>query len=105
MPGCCVIPLLYVVSGVCYTLGRCAVEGDGSCDMDMFNMADSCLSTSCGVGLDGAGLWRDFVSSTSVCVTASDGERLGNFFCTGNSSIVSDTCYDAVLGIYNVRHQ
>ena len=43
--------------------------------------------------------------STAACVTASDGERLGDFFFTGKSFVVSETHFDDVLGMYNVRHQ
>ena len=63
-----------------------------------------CFSKSYRMGMDGDGFWRDSVSYSDVCVTASSEDRLGNFFCTGNSSVVSETCSDAILSIYNVRH-
>ena len=44
------------------------------------------------------------MNSDAACVTASAGERLGNFFCTGKISIVLETCSDAVLSMYYVRH-
>ena len=49
--------------------------------------------------MDGAGLRRASVRSAAALVTASDGERLGYFFWTGKSSVVTDTCSDDVLGM------
>ena len=40
------------------------------------------------MGLDGYGFWRDSVISTDACVTTSSGERIGNFFCIGKSSVM-----------------
>ena len=51
------------------------------------------------MGLDGAGFWRAYVRSDAACVTASSGESLGNLFCTGKISVVSETRSDAVLGM------
>ena len=56
------------------------------------------------IGLDGSGLWSASVMSADVCVTASTGYRLSNFFCNENISVVSETRSDYVLGIYNVRY-
>ena len=66
-------------------------------------MDDSCLRavvcfyTRCGIGLDGVGFCRASVRSAVALVTASAENRLGKFFWTGNSSVVSDTRFDAVL--------
>ena len=79
--------------------------GDGYCGTSMSNMdanffsAAVCFSPSCGMRLDGVGFWRTSVGSDVVCVTKSSRERLGNFFCTGKSSIMSETRSDAVLGM------
>ena len=54
--------------------------------------------------MDGAGFWRDSVRSADTLVTASDGERLGNFFWNGKSSVVLENRYNTVLGIYDVIH-
>ena len=43
-------------------------------------------------------------SEASALVTASAGERLGNFFCTGDSSVVLDNSSNASLGMYDIRH-
>ena len=37
--------------------------------------------------------------SSAACVAAAAGERLEDFFCTGKSSIMSETCYNDVLGM------
>ena len=97
MVGCCVLPLIYGGSGVCYTLGSCSGGVGGSCSTAMLNMAANCFSdTLCfyqsyRMGMDRAGLWRASVRSAAACVTASAGDRLGNLLCTGNSSIVLET--------------
>ena len=51
------------------------------------------------MGLDGVGLCITPVRSVAGLVTAYAGDRLGNFFWNGNSSVVSDTRSDAVLGM------
>ena len=51
------------------------------------------------MGLDVVGLCRAPVRSAAALVTVSAGNRLGKFFCTRNSSVVSDTRYDALLVI------
>ena len=79
--------------------------------MAMINMAANLssaaifFSTSGGMGLDGAWFWRASVRSAAMCVTASVGDRIGNLFCTGNSSVVLETRSYAVLGMYDVRHR
>ena len=86
MASCCVLFLLCVGLGVCSTLGSYAVGSYGYFGMAMLNMATSCFSasvcfyTSCRIGMDGAGLWRAYVSSADVFVTAYAGDRLGDFF-------------------------
>ena len=88
----------------------CWRGGDGSFGMAMLKMAASCFSAavcfypSYGMGMDGAGFWRDSVRSADTLVTASDGERLGNFFWNGKSSVVLENRYNTVLGIYDVIH-
>ena len=51
------------------------------------------------MGLYGVGFCSASVISAAALVTASAGNRLGEFFWTGNSSVVLDTRYNAVLGI------
>ena len=110
MASCCVLFLLCVGLGVCSTLGSYAVGSYGYFGMAMLNMATSCFSasvcfyTSCRIGMDGAGLWRAYARSAAACVTTSDEERIMDFFCIGNSSIVPDTRSDDVLGMYDVSH-
>ena len=41
---------------------------------------------------------------SATCITASDGDRLERFFCTGKISVVSEICFEAFLGMYNVIH-
>ena len=55
---------------------------------DDFFSAAVCISPIFGMGLDGAGFCRASVESDAACVTASTGDRIGNFFCTGKSSAV-----------------
>ena len=56
------------------------------------------------MGLDGTEFWRTSVRSNAECVTASAGERLVNFFWTGESSVVLDNIYNSILGMYDIRH-
>ena len=56
------------------------------------------------MGLDGVWFCRVSVRSAAKLVTASAGNRLSKFFWTRNSSVVLDICFDAVWGIYDVRH-
>ena len=56
------------------------------------------------MGLDGVWFCRVSVRSAANLVTASAGNRLSKFFWTRNSSVVVDICFDAVWGIYDVRH-
>ena len=56
------------------------------------------------MGLGEAGFLEASVSSADAIVTVFSGKRLGNFFWTGKISIMLDTCYYAVLGIYDLRH-
>ena len=107
MAGCCILGC--GGSGVS-TLGSCAIGGAGYWGTGVLKMAASCLRAvvcfypRCGLGLDGVGFYRVSFSSVAVLVTASDGDRLGNLFWNRNSSVVSDTRSDAVLGMYGVRH-
>ena len=102
--GCCVLPLRCCCSGVS-TLGSCALGADGACGTVTLKMATSFLNTavcfylSWGMGMDGVGFWRTSIRSAAALVTESAGERLGNFFWTGKSSVVLDTCSNAVLGM------
>ena len=64
-----------------------------------------CFSKSYRMGMDGDGFWRDSVSYSDVCITASYEDRLGNLFCTGKSFIMSETYYNDVLDIYDVGHR
>ena len=57
------------------------------------------------MGLDGDGLWRASARSAAVFVTVSAGEIVVNFFYTGKSSVVLETRSNAILVMYNVRHQ
>ena len=85
------------------TLGSFEGGGDGAWGTSVLKMDDSCLRavvcfyTRCGIGLDGVGFCRASVRSAVALVTASAENRLGKFFWTGNSSVVSDTRFDAVL--------
>ena len=103
--GCYVIHLCCGGSGVCSTLRSCSGRVDGFCGTAMLNMDTNCFIAAicfyprCGMGLDGNGLWSASVRSAVACVTTSSGERLGNLFCTGKSSIVSEMHYDDVLGM------
>ena len=45
------------------------------------------------MGQDGSGFWSASMKSTDVCVTASAGGRLGGFFCTRKSYVVSETFF------------
>ena len=71
---------------------------------DSFLRADVCFYPRFGMGMDGVGFCRASVRSTAVLVTASSGNRLSEFFWTGNSSVVSDTRSGAVLVMWDVRH-
>ena len=51
------------------------------------------------MGFDGVGFCRASVRSMAALVTESAGDSLGKFFWTGNSSVLSDTRSDAVLGM------
>ena len=54
--------------------------------------------------MDGAGFWRASIRSDIACVPTSDGESIGNYFCTGKRSVISETrCY-ALLGMYDIRN-
>ena len=55
--------------------------------------------------MDGAEYWRSFVSSSATCVTSSSGDRLGNLFCSGKSSVMLETRSNSFLGMYDVIHQ
>ena len=107
---CCVISLWCGVAGVSNLGSWARGGGDGDCGTSMLNMAASCFSAavcfypSCRIGHYGYGFWRASVRSAAVLVTACAGERIGNFFWTGKSSFMPDTCYDAILGMYDVRH-
>ena len=57
------------------------------------------------MGMDEAGFWRASMRSDYACVTAYFGERIWSFFYAGNSSVVMETYYDSVLGVYYLRHQ
>ena len=87
------------------TLGSCTGGGAGAWGTAVLKMAVSCLSAvvcfypRCRMGLDGVGFCSASVRSAAVIVTAYAGDRLGNFFWAGNSSVVSDTRSDAVLGM------
>ena len=43
--------------------------------------------------------------STDTCVATSDGDKLGNLFCIGNSYIVLETHSNDFSGMYNVINQ
>ena len=51
------------------------------------------------MGVDGVGFCSASVRSAAALSTASAGDRLGQFFWAGNSSVVLDTRSDAVLGM------
>ena len=42
--------------------------------------------------------------SSATCVTLSFGDSLGRAILFGNISVVSDTHYNDILGMYYVRH-
>ena len=104
MVGCCVL-----LRGCCgygvSTLESCAGGGAGAWGTDVLKMfascfrAGVCFSLRCRMGMDGVGFCRATGRSANTLVTTSVGERLGEFFWTGKSSVVSDTCSDAVLFI------
>ena len=102
MAGCRV--LIFGGFGVS-TLGSCAGGGAGAWDTAVLKMSNSCvrsvfcLSTMCGMGVNGIGVFRASVRSAAVLVAAYAGDRLGNLFWTRNISVVSDTRSDAVLGM------
>ena len=102
MAGCCV--LFYGGSGVSTPINF-AGGGDGAWSTAVLKMAASflraviCLSPRCGMGLDGVGFCSVSVRSAAMLVAAFSGERLGKFFCTGNISVVWDTCSDDFLGM------
>ena len=89
----CVLALFCAVLGVCFSLGSFAGGVDVSCGTAMLNIFSAAVwfSTSCGMGMDGAEYWRSFVSSSATCVTSSSGDRLGNLFCSGKSSVMLET--------------
>ena len=107
MAGCCVL-------GCCgsgaSTLGSCAGGGSGAWGTAVLKMADSylraviCFYTRLGMGLDGVGFYRASVRPAAALVTTSSGDRIGKFFWNGNSSVVSDTRSNAVLGMQDYRH-
>ena len=109
MAGCYILLHGCGGSGVS-TLGSCAGGCAGAWGTSVFKMTASCLravaclSPRCGMGLDGVGLCRTSVRSVNAIVTPSSSDSIGKFFWTGNSSVVSDTRSDAVLGMYDVRH-
>ena len=92
------------------TLKNCAVGGAGAWGTAMLNMAASCLSAivffspRCEMGMDGVGCCSSSVRSAATLVISSAGDSLGKIFWDGNSLVVSHTCSDAVLGMYDVRH-
>ena len=102
MEGCCVLGCGGF--GV-YTIVRCAGGCAGAWGTALLNMAASCLSAvvffspRCGMGLGGVGFYSASVRSVAALVTASAEDRLGKLFWAVNSSFVSDTRSDAVLGI------
>ena len=53
------------------------------------------------------GFWlrRAWVRSAAACVAASCEESLGKVSVSGGKSVVSETLYFAVLGVYDVRHR
>ena len=76
----------------------------------MFNMAanffsDAVFSPSYRMEIDEDGFWRASVRSAAECVTTSSGDIIGDLFCIGNISILSETRYGSVLGMYDVMHQ
>ena len=87
------------------TLRSCAGGGAGAWGTSMLKMAASCLSAvvffspRCGMGLGGVGFYSASVRSVAALVTASAEDRLGKLFWAVNSSFVSDTRSDAVLGM------
>ena len=62
------------------------------------------LLPKCGIGMEGVGWMSVYVRSTSMCVTASDGDSLGRVVRFGNSSAMPENNSDVILGIYDVRH-
>ena len=104
MASCCVILRGCGGSGVS-TLGSYAGGGSGAWVTAVLKMAAIflravvCFSPRCGMGMDGVGFCWASVSSAAALGTTFAGERLGKFFWTGKSSVVSDTCSDAVLFI------
>ena len=56
------------------------------------------------MGLDGVGWGRYLVRSAAGFETLSFGDSLGRAILFGNISVVSDTHYNDVLGMYYVRH-
>ena len=84
--GCCVLSLRCAGSGVCSTLGSCAVGGESSFGTEMLNMdasffiASVYFSPSCVMGMDGAGFCRASVNSDAACVIGYSGESLGDLF-------------------------
>ena len=83
---------------------------DGFCGTVMLKMPSSCFSSAVSsspsyrMGLDGARFCRDSVRSSATFVTTSAGERIGNYFCNGSISVLSETRSYDVLSIYNLRH-
>ena len=51
------------------------------------------------MGLDGLGFCSASISSAAALVTASDDDKLGEFFWAGNSSVVLDTQSYVFLGM------
>ena len=94
-----------VGSGVCSTLRSFAGGVDGSCGTAMLNMAANffsvavCFYPRLGMGLDGSGFWRASVRYAAACVMASDGDRIGNFFCNGKIFVVLETRSNYFLGM------
>ena len=102
MAGCCVLGCGgFGVS----TLRSCAGGGVGAWGTAVLKMAAIflravvCFYPICGIELDVVGFCSVSVRSAAAIVTAYAGDRLGEFFWNGNSSVVSDTRSGAVLGM------
>ena len=102
MTGCCILGCGgFGVS----SLRSCAGGGAGALVTAVLNMAASfiravvCFSPRCGIGMYGSRFCSASVRSVAELVTASAGDRLGKFLCSGNSLVVSDTGFYAFLGM------
>ena len=54
--------------------------------------------------LHGAGLRNASMRSAAACITLYAGYSIGVLFYTRDSYVMSETYYDTVLGMYDIRH-